>query len=400
MKRLPYRVFGWIGACMKVFPRKEKALFFMVHDCRFRGNLRYVYEECKRSYPTLERVVLSKKAMLTPRRDGFVGVAERLFRNIWFALRVNYHLATSTYVFLNDNFLPLAYLHFPRKVKLVQLWHGAGAFKRFGLITETDKMVCQLVKQGNARVDYLPVTASFLRGIYRDAMGVAEEHIYADGIPLMDFYRSEALQKKAKERVYGAFPQLRGKRCVLYAPTLRRTQEENDAIPMQFDAIRLIEAMGEDTMLLVRFHPTVQPRNIEWKHERILLATDYPDVKELLVVSDMLITDYSSVAVEYSLLNRPILFYMYDAPDRNGVAKTEGFAYDRGVYLETDKFPGGYARTMDELISACRDMEGGMANARHFYTHNFDCTEAPGYSGRMLSKLIPGDRHVGDEEKS
>lgn len=372
----------------------------MVHDCRFRGNLRYVYEECKRSYPTLERVVLSKKAMLTPRRDGFAGGAERLFRNIIFVLRVNYHLATSTYIFLNDNFLPLAYLHFPEKVKLVQLWHGAGAFKRFGLITETDEIVCQLVEKGNARVDYLPVTATFLKGIYRDAMGVAEEHIFADGIPLMDFYRSESRKKKAKERVYRAFPQLRGKKCVLYAPTLRRTQEENDAIATRFDATRFVEILGEDAILLVRFHPNVQPRNTAWKHDRILLVTDYPDVKELLVVSDMLITDYSSVAVEYSLLNKPILFYMYDMPNRNGVAKTEDFAYDRGVYLEADNFPGGYARTMDELISACRDAEGGMANARYFYTHNFDCIEASGYSKRMLSKLIPEERYVGDKERS
>ncbi len=386
MNRFAYRIFGWLGACMRVFPRRNKALFFMIHECHFRGNLRYLYEECGRSDPTIKRVVLSKKALLKTKHDGLFGVLERVLRSMIFAVRVNYHLATSSYILLNDNFLPLAYLKFPKEVRLVQLWHGAGAFKRFGLVVEKDPLVRELVAKGNARVDYMPVTAESLKPIYAEAMGIPKERICADGIPLLDFYYEPARQKVAKEHVLRKYPQLTGKKVVFYAPTLRKSQEENDAIPKHFDAERLLRELPGEVALLVRFHPNVRPSCIPWEGANIIDATNYPDVKELLVSADMLITDYSSVAVEYSLLNRPLYFYMYDYP-KDGVWDENAVRYDRGMYLDASAFPGGYAVTMEELTEMCGNEACGLENARYFYEHNFDCAEAPGYSERIWRKI-------------
>lgn len=58
-----------------------------------------------------------------------------------FFIVLPYHMATAAYIFLNDNFLPLGYCFPSHKTKIVQLWHGAGAFKKFGLSTEDSEKV-------------------------------------------------------------------------------------------------------------------------------------------------------------------------------------------------------------------------------------------------------------------
>ncbi len=385
MKKLAYWFFGFVGTCMRVFPRKNKALFFMVHDCHFRGNLRYMYETCRNGEPMMERRVLSKRAILQPKSRGILAVFERVVRALNFVICVNYHFATSKYIFLNDNFLPLAYLKLPEDVVLVQLWHGAGAFKRFGLVTEPDECVRELVSRGNARVDYMPVTARNLIPIYAEAMGIPKEHIHADGIPLLDFYFDEHRRSAARARVLRRYPELTGKRIIFYAPTLRTTIEENNAIPYRMDADRLLHE-NPGSALIVRFHPVVQPQQLPWQDAAIVNVTEYPDVKELLVTADVLITDYSSVAVEYSLLRRPLYFYMYDNP-KSGIVQKGMVNYDRGMYLDAKEFPSGYAETMDELCGMCADENAGLANAEFFWKHNFDCPMENGYSKRIWRNI-------------
>ena len=90
---------------------------------------------------------------------------------------------------MNDNFLPLCYMKTAnRQTQFVQLWHGAGAFKRFGLSTEDDPSVYQIVKEANQKITHLFVTSENVIPFYQEAFSVPKDKIYPTGIPVTDIY--------------------------------------------------------------------------------------------------------------------------------------------------------------------------------------------------------------------
>lgn len=379
MNQWLYRGYGLLFRLFRLFGMKpDKAFFFMGHDCKFQGNIRYVHDAMKKEYPGIRRVVISKKQLFAPRgNSAFAQGLQKLIGSLGLFVVVNYHMATSHYIFLNDNFLPLAYMPFSPDAVLVQLWHGAGAFKRFGLDTEPDPDVRRMVKKGNRRVNYVPVTAKHIVPIYESALGIPRKNIHPDGIPLMDYYFDGQRQQRAAERFYRSYPACRGKKLILYTPTFRTEPEENDAIWEQLRAEELLRRLGEEYVLLVRFHPQRPPKGIERLPQNCVNVTDYGDVKGLYTVSELMITDYSCTAVEYSLLGKPLLFFAYDLE-----------RYDRGCYLDYEALPGGVLRTAQELPDAILHPEAGLQNAAYFAKQHFDCLMEYGYSRRLLQKLM------------
>lgn len=377
MREIVYRLYGLCFRIMNVFPvKKNKALFFMIHDCKFQGNLRFVYEEWGRQCPEGERVVLSKKQMLSKEgRKGPKSLVRRVCGLIQFAVEVPYHWATAEYVFLNDNFLPMCVMPVPDEKKVYQLFHGAGAFKRFGLDTEPDPFVRKYVSVGNKRqVRYICTTAEHIVPIYSSAFGVDSGRIDPNGIPLMDFYFDENEKKKAKRTLYRKHPEFQGKKLLLYAPTFRTDPAENDRLMVRFDAERLLRELGDDYCLAVRFHPQKPPRMQELP-KGCVNVTSYFDVRGLYVASETLITDYSCSAVEYALLRKPVYLYAYDLD-----------SFDRGFAWNYRGMPGGIASDMDELISQLKSPERGMANADYILKEHFDCPKG-GVSERLVRQI-------------
>lgn len=114
--------------------------------------------------------------------------------------------------FLNDNFLPLGYCFPSHRTKIVQLWHGAGAFKKFGLSTEGNEKVRHQVIRANSRITHLFVTSKQVVPYYQEAFAIPESRIFADGIPVTDIYFNEEKKEKARERFYKKYPELEGKK--------------------------------------------------------------------------------------------------------------------------------------------------------------------------------------------
>ena len=350
----------------------------MGHNCNFQGNIRYVHDAMKKEYPGIRRVVISKKQLFTPKeKSAAANKLQKVFGSFGLFFVVNYHMATSHYIFLNDNFLPLAYMPFSPDAVLIQLWHGAGAFKRFGLDTEPDENVRRLVKKGNRRVDYVPVTAKEIVPIYESALGIPRKNIYPDGLPFMDYYFDPLRKQRAAERFYKKYPECKGKKLVLYTPTFRTNPDENNAIWEHLEAGKLLEALGTEYMLLVRFHPQRPPKGVGELPKNCKNVSDYPDAKALYTVSDVMITDYSCTSVEYALLKKPLLFFVYDLE-----------TYDRGCYLDFNELPGGILRLAKELPEAILHPEGGLKNAAYFLEHHYDCPMEYGYSRRLLQRLM------------
>jgi CDP-ribitol ribitolphosphotransferase len=284
-------------------------------------------------------------------------------------------MATSVQVFLNDNFLPLAYMHTRKETQFVQLWHGAGAFKRFGLSTEKDEDVIRTVQKANERITHLFVTSKHVIPYYREAFAVPEERIYATGIPATDLYFDDIQKKERMRKFYEKYPKLFGQKILLYAPTFRRTQEENREIMKQFDVEKIHSVLGDDWSVLIKFHPKFPMENIA-EDTFCYNMTNYNDISDLYLVADLLVTDYSSTIVEYVLLNKPVLLFAYDLP-----------LYDRGFYFDyEDMMPGDVAHDREELFEFLQKDKDNLAKRQSFVNFEYDNVSG-GACGRIMDIL-------------
>ena len=218
----------------------------------------------------------------------------------------------------------------------IQTWHGDRAIKKicYDLNLPGDS---GRVEEKCARV----LTGStFGEGLYRTAFRYRGEYIRA-GSPRNDLLvRGDAALARAVRERLGVAP---GTRLLLYAPTYR---EKRDVIPKsaQMDMDRTLRCLeqrtGERWMCLFRAHYLSAGIDLEAVKGRIVDATAYPDMAELLLVADMVLTDYSSCALDFIVMDRPALFYIPD---------WDNYAANRGVYFDVRQSPLMTADNQEDL---------------------------------------------------
>ncbi len=365
MKRLAYWLYGMIFHLFRICPvKKKKVVLFMIHNSKFKGSLKFIYEEMKERDKEFEFIVLSKKQLFSVSGKGIKKILSLCKAGFYFYVIWNYHLATAEYIFLNDNFQPLAYMNVSKKAKLVQVWHGVGAFKRFGLSTETDLLVRHCTSKGNQKLTHLFVSSKQVIPYYAEAMGVEESKIFPDGIPVTDYYFDEEKKQEGRKRVYKKYPKLVGKKILFYTPTFRKSEEENKNLLEHFNYKEIKAQLGEDWAILIRLHPQIK-KEIKITGNGCYDVTEYSDIKELFLVADVLINDYSSTVVEFALLKKPIILYAYDLEQ-----------YDRGFYRDyKEHAPGAIVYNQEELISllkqVCLENKIGLEKDKCFEGQNY-----------------------------
>ena len=257
--------------------------------------------------------------------------------------------ATAKYIFLNDASNVISCIDKRPETKVVQLWHACGAFKRFGMSTADS--LFGLNAEDTRRhpfyrnLDYVTVSSPEVIWAYAEAMDLKgrEDIIRPVGVSRTDIFFSDKFKNHAREHLYELFPAAREKKVILFAPTFRGRVAAAETATA-FDPQVLADALKEDYVLITKHHPYVKqlpaiPENL--KGSFMYDATGDMTIEELLCVSDICISDYSSLIYEYSLFGRPMLFFAYDLEDY----------FDwRGFYYNYDDLtPGPVLRTNEEL---------------------------------------------------
>lgn len=225
---------------------------------------------------------------------------------------------------------------------VIQLWHACGAFKKFG--ADGTNMLPVVDGLYHRRYDMVSVSSEDVRGIYAHAFGISVDRVQALGVPRTDVFYDQAYRKNATSSVFATLPQLDGKRVILYAPTFRDAPYPRRHFVPNIDFNELSKRLPENTTLVLRPHPVMTDPILPVEYENIFEVRDV-STQDLMFVADLLVTDYSSVIFEYSLLNKPMLFFCYDFDD-----------YDRDFYLDYDNdLPGKLIKTQEELIEAFTD---------------------------------------------
>ncbi|MBQ8026763.1 MAG: CDP-glycerol glycerophosphotransferase family protein [Clostridia bacterium] len=252
-----------------------------------------------------------------------------------------YLLATAKYVFMNDNFMPLGYLNFREEAVIVQLWHAEGAFKKFGLDIEQPSAIRERELAANKKLSYVTCSSTGVADIYARAFGVGREKVLPIGSPRADVLLKAENAAGLRKEFEKKYPQCKDKKIVLYAPTFRDDPELDAAFLTHFDYKKFEKELGDTHCLLVRLHPQIHGAA---RIDGAIDVTDYKSVNDLTLISDILITDYSSICMDFVLLDKPCVFF---APDLDKYTSRRPFYFDYRSYV-----PGEVACDAAQLVSA------------------------------------------------
>lgn len=287
-------------------------------------------------------------------------------------------LAGSRFIFLNDNFFPFAFMNFNAKNIVVQLWHAPGASKKFG--GSVDVKSRKILRKISQNTDYLIVTSKNIVEYYGEAFQIPKTKIKALGLPRMDYYFENHDLYKIKSDFLSKNNISQDKKVVLYAPTFRDEAEYNNVFNY-LDLEKFNQELGDEYVLALRLHPKIKDfyKGDIKANGKYIDVSDYENEQELMLFSDILITDYSSIMIEFAALNKPIVFFTYDLDSY--LANERGFYYD---FKST--VPGPIVYTSDELIDVIKNNEFDKSKISEFVKTQFD--EIDGKSSKRIVDFL------------
>ncbi|MBR3755078.1 MAG: CDP-glycerol glycerophosphotransferase family protein [Clostridia bacterium] len=366
MKELFYRLFAlFFNISSALFSVKENRVTLLSpHNASFNDSLGEIRRELE-DRGEFDFNLISHK--------DFASIVSALF----FFTKKAYLLATSRYVFMNDNFMPLGYLNFRKETVVVQLWHAEGAFKKFGLDIDQPEAIRKREIALNKKLSFVICSGEGVRDIYASAFGVDKEKVLPLGSPRADVLLNSKNAAELRAAFEEKHPECKDRKIVLYAPTFRDDPECDRKFLSYFDTRVFNEKLGSEYVLLVRLHPQIHG---EMPLEGVVDVTDYPSVNELTLISDILITDYSSICMDFVLLDKPCVFF---APDLSEYSSRRPFYFDYLTYV-----PGETVNTTAGLIEAVKNASVSE-RARAFKTLNLGAVDGGG-AERIVNCVVGG----------
>jgi CDP-glycerol glycerophosphotransferase (TagB/SpsB family) len=334
----------------------RRILFTSDSRAELGGNLKVVHDRM------VERGLDREYQLMTLFKPS---IAER--RRFLDRARLPWMLARADVIFLDD-YQPVIYHLDDPAVRIVQLWHASGAFKTVGYSRVGKPGGPNPYTRAHKNYTYAIVSSDFDVPFYAEAFGIREERVIPTGIPRMDRFFDEQQRATARAEALEAFPQARDRFTILFAPTFRGATRtaSYDAARIDVAALHAL-AVERDAVVIFKMHPFVRevlaiPPELS---DRLVDATATSiDVNELLSAVDLLVTDYSSIVFEFSIFDRPMLFFAYDL---------EEYIAERDFYVPFEEFvPGRIVQTFDELLDAIRREDYQADKVAAFARRHFD----------------------------
>lgn len=262
-------------------------------------------------------------------------------------------------LFLTDYYFP-AFACKPRDGQsVVQLWHGCGAFKKWGYSTAEKKWGAS-----KEQLDLYPIHNTYthvcvsspeVKFAYAEAFGCSENVIHPLGAPRTDVYFDKDFVAQGRKKLLEMFPEIGSRKIILYSPTFRGNSIAASYMKNMFDMERMYEEFSKDYVFVVKHHP-LTAKAFRFSNEQkkkydefIFDITKTVDIDTALCAADLVISDYSSLIFEYALLERPMIFFAFDL---------ENYYDARSFYYEYEDFvPGEIVRNSDEVIAEIKRLE-------------------------------------------
>ncbi|WP_067489246.1 bifunctional glycosyltransferase/CDP-glycerol:glycerophosphate glycerophosphotransferase [Actinomadura hibisca] len=333
------RLTGEVYPALRDEPMLRQAVFESYFGRQYSDSPRAILEELRRRGTDLDLLWVVADGQAAP-PEGLT-VVRRGSRAYYEAL------ARSAYVVTNSH-LPMWFRR-RKGQRVVQTWHGA-TLKRIGFDIEKVRFAArdyhERLRTEIGQWDRLVSPSPWCTPILKKAFGY-EGDVLETGYPRNDIFHADDRDKVA-EAVRERIGVPAGKKVVLYAPTWRDDRfygRGRYRLDLRLDLERMRAELGDDHVLMVRRHPNIVDRLPGSGEGFVFDVSLYPEMQELLLISDILVTDYSSVMFDFAITGRPMLFFTYDLENYRDEL--------RGFYFDFEKLaPGPLLRTGEQVVDA------------------------------------------------
>lgn len=357
---------------------KDLVLCESFYGKSYAGNPKYIYEYLSENYPDKYKFVwiIDKKSEIPYKH-------KKVKR---FSIPYAYYIARSQYYIFNSR-----QPEWVRKRKgniFLQTWHGTPlkrlVFDQDEVMAATPLYKAQVYKQSRAW-DYLVSANYFSTEVFKKAFKF-DNIILEYGYPRNDILHSQ----DKEERAMNIKKKLKipiDKKTILYAPTWRDDEYYGKGkykFQLKLDLQLLKEELGNEYIILLRTHYFIADSlDIKGLEDFAINLSKYDDISELYLISDILITDYSSVFFDYANLKRPMIFYTYDLDKYRDIL--------RGFYFDIEEeLPGPIVYTSDEVVNSIiniKEVSEGYKDKYNLFYEKF-CGLEDGCASRNIAKEV------------
>lgn len=297
------------------------------------------------------------------------------------SLQYFFHLATAK-IWI-DNVRKSNYVIKKKSQYYIQLWHGDPMLKKIEKDAENtlSSFYLEWAKHDSKIINLIISNSDFGTDFFKKSFWY-EGNIYKAGAPRLDILKDPTPETIA--RIYDKLHINQEKKILLYAPTFRADHNIN-CYAMDYNKLKLelTKRFGGDWVILVRLHPNmtfveVEALNITYS-DWLVNASYYDDMYELLCVSEILITDYSSTIFEAACVQKPVFLYATDC---------DYYLRDRGFYFNYESLPFPIAKSFDDLLVKVDKFDLSVyINDVTLFCKSLGMVE-PGKSSKRIVKLI------------
>lgn len=352
--------------------RKGKTVLF-TSDSRsnMSGNFKFIYDEMiKANLDQKYDIHALFKPHITERRK-FID-----------KFKFPYLLGKADYIFVDDYHPMLYKVKFRQSQEIIQVWHAVGAFKTVGF-SRTGKKGGPFFNSLNHR-NYTKAYVSSENDIpyYAEAFGIKEQNVIPTGVPRTDILFDEEYKTKIINKMETVIPNIKRKKVILFAPTFRGSGHHTAHYPFfKIDFQRLAKYCEDNNaIVLFKMHPFVKNKlKIPNKFKKYFLdISELREVNDLLFITDILISDYSSLIYEFAVFKKPMLFYAFDLED---------YITTRDFYESYETFvPGKIVQTFEALMESLNNEDFDQYKVEPFLNKHFKYQD-----GRSSERLV---RHL------
>lgn len=279
----------------KILPTTNKVVLISRQSNSCTKDFELLKEQFKYELPNYKIEVLTKR----------IG---NKFAYMLHIIKQMYNIATAKVCIIDSYSIPISVLKHKKTLNVVQIWHAMGAIKQFGhqcigKNSGRNEIVSKALKMHD-NYDLILSGSEAMTCFYSEAFKYDRNYFFVNNLPRMDYIAKNKENLKLKLQISDAYKGIFNKKTILYAPTFRKNNQYfiNDLIDkVNFDKYNLI----------IKMHPN---KGQEIPDNRVYKCENHETI-DLMLFTDVLITDYSAISIEASALGKPVYFYLYDYED-------------------------------------------------------------------------------------
>lgn len=320
---------------------KKRIIFISYNSNKLEGNFKLVSDYLVKHYDYKLEYILMKY------NNSLIGNIKYLLN----CIKQVYMINTSKVIILDYNNYVVSKFK-KSDVKVIQLWHASGAIKKFG------NDISRAYKIKN--YDYVISSSEVWKNIYSSAFNIKVENVITTGIPKCDSLFSTKEMQKYKKEMLNNYPEIIDKKVILFAPTFRGDSiYDIKYVGINLDYLK--SKLSDEYIIIYRVHPSFGDIKIATSNK--IINGNNISLKKIFSITDYLITDYSAITFDYSILNKPMIFYANDL---------EEYRDSRGIYLKYEnEMPGPICKSEDEVIHMINNEDFSKYDVERFCDKHF-----------------------------